>query len=185
LPIQSGSDDLLKKMNRQHTAEDYLKVIEAVRDVRPDIALSSDFIIGHPGECDRDFEKTLQLIETVGFAQAYSFKYSPRPGTPASTISEQIPEDIKSVRLEILQNLLNKQQKEFNVRFLGESVPVLFDRKGKLPSQIAGRSPHMQAVHVNCKEAKEVDKYFGSTVNVRITEAFSKSLTGIIEHTTF
>ena len=95
LPIQSGSDDLLKKMNRQHTAEDYLKVIEAVRDVRPDIALSSDFIIGHPGECDRDFEKTLQLIETVGFAQAYSFKYSPRPGTPASTISKQIPEDIK------------------------------------------------------------------------------------------
>ena len=183
LPIQSGSDDLLKKMNRQHTAEDYLKVIEAVRDVRPDIALSSDFIIGHPGESERDFEQTLQLIETVGFAQAYSFKYSPRPGTPASTISEQVPEDIKSVRLEILQNLLNKQQREFNTRFLGQSVPVLFDRKGKLPGQIAGRSPHMQAVHVNCKESEEVDKYFGRTVNVRITGAFRKSLTGTIEHT--
>ena len=181
LPIQSGSNEILSIMNRQHLVDDYIKVIEELRSVRPDIALSSDFIVGHPGETEKDFDCTLALVESVRFAQAYSFKYSQRPGTPASDMGGQVPEEVKAQRLKILQNLLNRQQLKFNDQFTGQLVPVLFERRGKFPKQIAGRTPYMQAVYVNCEEAEEVDNYFGKILPVRVTEAFGNSLTGSLE----
>ena len=143
--------------------------------------MSSDFIVGHPGETDKDFECTLALVESVRFAQAYSFKFSPRPGTPASDMGGQVLEEVKAQRLKILQNLLNQQQLEFNEQFTGQLVPVLFERRGKLPKQIAGRTPYMQAVHVNCEKAEAVDNYFGKFLPVRVTNAFGNSLTGSLE----
>jgi len=181
LPVQSGSNAILARMNRQHVAEEYLKIIDKLRSARPDIALSSDFIVGHPGETDADFQSTLDLVEAVGYAQAYSFKYSKRPGTPASDRDDQVPEQVKSDRLEALQNLLNRQQLEFNKVFVGKVVPVLFERRGKLPQQIAGRTPYMQAVHVDCENTDMADHYFGKILPIRIFEAFANSLAGIIE----
>ena len=131
LPVQSGSDSVLSAMNRQHSAADYLAILDGLRAARPDIALSSDFIVGHPGETDEDFEATLALVEQVGYAQAYSFKYSPRPGTPASAMEDVVPEAVKSERLARLQDLLNQQQIEFNEGFVDELVPVLLDRYGR------------------------------------------------------
>lgn len=150
LPVQSGSDRILEKMNRNHTADEYRTIIRRLREVRPDISLSSDFIVGFPGETDQDFEDTLQLIRDVGFAQAYSFKYSPRPGTPASGLEEQVPEDVKDARLQTLQALLADQQREFNERSIGKIMPVLFERPGRFEGQLIGRSPYMQAVHTDC-----------------------------------
>ena len=178
LPAQSGSDAILARMNRRHTAADYLRIVEALRRARPDIALSSDFIVGHPGESERDFEATLALVREAGFAQAYSFKYSPRPGTPAAEMDGQVPEAEKSDRLARLQSLLNDQQLAFNRRAVGTTVPVLFDRPGKRPRQLAGRSPHMQSVHVDCAGAGEAAALFGTIAPVAVEAAHANSLAG-------
>ena len=178
LPVQSGSDRVLAKMNRGHRVAEYLDIVEGLRRARGDIALSSDFIVGHPGETDDDFYQTLELARTVGFAQAYSFKYSRRPGTPASVQTEQVPETVKSERLAELQSLLAAQQLSFNRRFEGDAVTVLFDRRGTGSDQIAGRSPHMQAVHVDCADAGEAARGMGAIADVFIAEAHANSLAG-------
>ncbi|GAK34753.1 (Dimethylallyl)adenosine tRNA methylthiotransferase MiaB [alpha proteobacterium Q-1] len=149
LPVQSGSDRILKAMNRQHRAEDYLAIIEKLRAARPDIALSGDFIVGFPGETDADFAATLDLVRRVSYAQAYSFKYSPRPGTPASIIEDQVDEEVKIERLAALQALLNEQQLAFNQKSVGQTMAVLLERPGKMPGQLLGRSPYNQSVHVD------------------------------------
>jgi tRNA-2-methylthio-N6-dimethylallyladenosine synthase len=149
LPVQSGSDRILAAMNRRHSVADYLAILERVRRVRPDIALSSDFIAGFPGETEADFEATLDLIRAVRFASAYSFKYSPRPGTPAAEMTDQIHEECKSERLGRLQALLDAQRREFNAATVGRTIEVLFERPGRHPGQIAGRSPYLQAVHAD------------------------------------
>ena len=176
LPVQSGSDRILSRMNRRHNAAEYLAVIRDLRSANPGIALSSDFIVGHPGETEEAFEQTLALIREVGYAQAYSFKYSPRPGTPAADADDQVPESEKSERLERLQSLLNEQQLAFNQRSVGTVLPVLFDRKGKHPYQIAGRSPHMQAVHLDCADAAEAASLFGTISDVKVISAHANSL---------
>jgi len=174
LPVQSGSDRVLAAMNRQHTAEEYIRLIERIRVARPDIALSSDFIVGFPGETDEDFEATLSLIREVGFVQAYSFKYSPRPGTPASTRDEQIADEVKADRLQRLQTLVAGQQLEFNRACAGRRLPVLFDRRGRTPSQLVGRSPYLQSVHLDDAPAE----LFGKIVEIDIEEGFAMSLRG-------
>jgi tRNA-2-methylthio-N6-dimethylallyladenosine synthase len=173
LPVQSGSDTILEAMNRKHKVDDYRRIIERLRAVRSDIAFSSDFIIGFPGEEEKDFEATLRLIEEVGYAQAYSFKYSPRPGTPAAIMARQVPEEVKALRLEILQRLLAKQQSAFNKSMIGRNMPVLFDRKGRVENQLLGRTPFMQAVHVQDGSAQ-----FGTIQDVTICEATQSSLEG-------
>ncbi|MEI7670370.1 MAG: tRNA (N6-isopentenyl adenosine(37)-C2)-methylthiotransferase MiaB [Pseudomonadota bacterium] len=175
LPIQSGSDNILAKMNRKHKADLYLGIIDKLRTARPDIAFSSDFIVGFPGESDADFNATLRLIETVGYSQAYSFSYSPRPGTPAADIAEQIPEDVKAARLQELQALLMKQQKQFNEQSLGKTMKVLFDRTGKKDGQLLGKSPQMQSVYVDAGK-----EYADKIVDVTITGAYQNSLSGQI-----
>ncbi len=147
LPVQSGSDRVLKAMNRKHTADDYRRVIDKLRAARPDIALASDFIVGFPGETDAEFDETMRLVRDVTYAQAYSFKYSARPGTPAATADDHVPEEAKAERLGALQALIADQQATFNQRFLGRTMPVLFDRPGRQPGQLAGRSPWQHAVH--------------------------------------
>jgi tRNA-2-methylthio-N6-dimethylallyladenosine synthase len=174
LPVQSGSDAILEAMNRRHTASDYLRLVDRLRAVRPDLALSSDFIVGFPGESDADFEATLNLIRRVNFSQAYSFKYSPRPGTPASLLP-QVDERVKSERLAVLQGLLASQQRAFNERFVGSDLPVLFEREGRKSGQLLGRSPYMQAVHVHGP-----DRLLGTTAAVRIVEGLANSLGGIL-----
>lgn len=178
LPVQSGSDRVLALMNRDHSAADYLRIIEKLRKARPDLALSSDFIVGHPGETDQDFEDTLALIRNVEYAQAYSFKYSRRPGTPGAVMTGQLAEDIKSHRLAILQDLLNCQQIAFNETFIGHMVPVLFDRPGARPNQILGRSPHMQAVYVTCETPGDTVAQLGRVSDISIVAARANSLAG-------
>jgi tRNA-2-methylthio-N6-dimethylallyladenosine synthase len=173
LPVQSGSDRILAKMNRKHTAAEYLAVIERLRAARPDIALSSDFIVGFPGETEKDFQATLDLVRTVGFAQAYSFKYSPRPGTPASGAADAVPEAVKSERLARLQDAIMEGQMRFNQASVGTVVPVLFDQAGSRPGQLHGRSPHMQSVH-----AAAPAHLLGQIVPVRIADGRALSLTG-------
>ena len=175
LPVQSGSDSMLKSMNRKHDRESYLRVIDKFRQMRPDIAFSSDFIVGYPGETDKDFASTLDLIEKVGYAQCYSFKYSPRPGTPASVLEEQVPEHVKSERLYILQELIVKQQMEFNQSMVGKTLPVLLQKDGKKDGQLIGKSPYMQSVFVDAPKVKD-----GTIVNVAVTHGFQNSLTGYI-----
>ncbi len=148
LPVQAGSDRILAAMNRKHTADHYRRIVEKIRDARPDIALSSDFIVGFPGESDADFEATMRLVEDIGFAAAYSFKYSPRPGTPAAGKDGQVPEAVKDERLQRLQALINRQLTDFNASLVGRIVDVLFEKAGKKPGQMVGRSPYVQAVHV-------------------------------------
>ncbi|MBW8269721.1 tRNA (N6-isopentenyl adenosine(37)-C2)-methylthiotransferase MiaB [Caldovatus aquaticus] len=148
LPVQSGSDRILRAMNRGHTAADYLRLVERLRAARPDLALSSDFIVGHPGEGEADFRATLDLVRAVGFAQAFSFKYSPRPGTPAAAAPHQVPEPVKEARLAELQALLREQQAAFNRSRVGMGIEVLFTGPGRHPGQIVGRSPWLQPVHV-------------------------------------
>ncbi len=179
LPVQSGSDTVLKAMNRQHKVSDYLGVIDALRSARPDIALSSDFIVGHPGESDEDFEATLSLVRAVEYAQAYSFKFSPRPGTPAAAMDDSIDETTKSERLARLQAELNQQQSAFNARFVAGTMPVLLDRRGRDARQLAGRSPWMQAVHVNFADSSSTQEAFGSIINVVITAAHPNSLAAV------
>ena len=178
LPVQSGSDSVLATMNRGHRTADYLETVDQLRHARPDIALSCDFIVGHPGETDADFDQTLALVRRVEFAQAYSFKYSRRPGTPASVQPGQVPDTAKADRLAELQRLLASQQMTFNRRFEGEAVKVLFDRSGSRPNQIAGRSPHMQAVHVGCAAADEAARRMGTIADVMIVGAHANSLAG-------
>jgi tRNA-2-methylthio-N6-dimethylallyladenosine synthase len=149
LPLQSGSDRILSAMNRRHTGADYLAVVERIRAARPDIALSSDFIVGFPGETDGDFEKTLALARTVTYAQAYSFKYSIRPGTPAATMPGQVPEQVKAARLAALQDLLAGQQRTFNAACVDRRMTVLLEKPGRKPGQLVGRSPYLQAIHVD------------------------------------
>lgn len=148
LPVQSGSDRVLEAMNRRHRADDYRRAVGCLRNARPDIALSSDFIVGFPGESDADFDATLALVGEVGFAQAFSFKYSRRPGTPASVMARQVPEPVKEARLRVLQARLTAQQASFNASLVGRRVPVLFEGSGRHVGQVAGRSPYLQAVHV-------------------------------------
>ncbi|MCH7554787.1 MAG: tRNA (N6-isopentenyl adenosine(37)-C2)-methylthiotransferase MiaB [Proteobacteria bacterium] len=171
LPVQSGSDRVLAAMNRRHTADHYRRVVARLREVRPDLALSGDFIVGFPGESDDDFAATLALVGEIGYAQAYSFKYSPRPGTPAATLPDQVPEAVKAARLEALQSLLRAQQAAFNRRFVGRTLPVLFERPGRHPGQLVGRSPYMQSVHAAAPGAA-----IGEIVDLRIIEAGTNSL---------
>ena len=175
LPVQSGSDSILSAMNRKHTAAEYIELIAAVRKARPDIALSSDFIVGFPGETDRDAQDTLDLIEAVGFAQAYSFKYSPRPGTPAASRGKQVAEDVKRERLQRLQALLDRQQAEFNARTRHMTVPVLFERQGRGKGELVGRTPHLQLIR-----AVVPDHAIGSIADVLVTAAKGHSLDGTL-----
>ena len=173
LPVQSGSDRILEAMNRRHTADDYRRTVERLRRARPDLAFSSDFIVGFPGETERDFAATLRLVTEVGYAQAYSFKFSPRPGTPAATLEPQVPDHIKAERLATLQALLDAQQAAFNQASVGRTLPVLLEAKGRKPGQLTGRSPAMQAVHLEAPE-----RLLGRIVETRILAARPKSLSG-------
>jgi tRNA-2-methylthio-N6-dimethylallyladenosine synthase len=175
LPVQSGSDAILDAMNRQHTADDYRRIVERVRGARGDLALSSDFIVGFPGESDKDFDATLALVGDIGYAQAYSFKYSKRPGTPASAARKQIPEDVKSARLAALQDLLVRQQQAFNKSCEGRTLSVLFEKPGRKKDQAVGRSPYLQPVHVEGAGA-----LIGAIRDVRILEAQPNSLKGVL-----
>jgi tRNA-2-methylthio-N6-dimethylallyladenosine synthase len=173
LPVQSGSDRILKAMNRRHTAAQYVDIVRRIRAARPDIAMSSDFIVGFPGESNQDFEDTLRIVREVGFAQAFSFKYSPRPGTPASTLEDQVPEPVKAERLARLQELLNAQQVEFNRNCRGATLPVLLEKPGRQPGQLVGRSPYLQSVFIDADGVA-----IGDMVDVVITDASANSLTG-------
>ena len=148
LPVQSGSDRILKAMNRKHTAAEYLSLIGRIKAARPDMALSGDFIVGFPGETDADFEDTLTIIRETGYASAYSFKYSTRPGTPGANLGDQVPEEIKAERLYRLQELVNQQTTAFHASMVGKTLPVLVERVGRMPGQVGGRSPYLQAVHL-------------------------------------
>jgi tRNA-2-methylthio-N6-dimethylallyladenosine synthase len=149
LPVQAGSDRILGEMNRRHGAAEYIGIIEKVRGVRPDIAISGDFIVGFPGETDEDFEATMELVRQVRYASAFSFKYSPRPGTPAADLAAQIPEEVKDQRLYALQALLEEQRQAFNRACAGRKLDVLLDRAGQRPGQLAGRSPYLQPVQID------------------------------------
>ena len=173
LPVQSGSDTILAAMNRKHTTAIYFDVVKRIRKARPDIALSSDFIVGFPGESDADFEATMQLVRDVDYAQAFSFKYSPRPGTPAADMEAQVEEHVKSERLSELQALLRRQQQAFNKNCLGRNLPVLFTGTGRKAGQLIGRSPYLQPVHADAPE-----DYIGTIRTVDIIEVATNSLSG-------
>ena len=175
LPIQSGSDKVLKAMNRGYSAGEYLTAVERLRASRVEMALSGDFIVGFPGESEADFEATLALVRQVGYAQAYSFKYSPRPGTPAAEAALQVPEAEKAARLQELQSVLNAQQLAFNQASQGQVMAVLFDRPGRAPGQLVGRSPFMQAVHVEAGV-----EWMGRIARVRISRGLANSLAGTL-----
>jgi tRNA-2-methylthio-N6-dimethylallyladenosine synthase len=172
LPVQSGSDRVLKAMNRSHTADSYLRLLDRFRAVRPDIALSGDFIVGFPGETEAEFEETLRLVGAVGYAQAYSFKYSPRPGTPAAAMDGQIAREVMDERLQRLQAALNRDQLAFNQTSVGKQCAVLVERRGKRPGQWLGKSPWLQSVHF------EGDAGIGDLVEVELTGAGPNSIHG-------
>ncbi|KQX54290.1 MULTISPECIES: tRNA (N6-isopentenyl adenosine(37)-C2)-methylthiotransferase MiaB [unclassified Ensifer] len=171
LPVQSGSDRILKAMNRRHTAAEYLALIARIRAVQPDLALSGDFIVGFPGETDEDFEDTMRLVEAVGYAQAFSFKYSTRPGTPGAELGDQVPEDVKAKRLEKLQALLFSQQRAFAESCVGREIDLLLEKEGRMPGQLVGRSPWLQPVNVDAKASQ-----IGDIIKVRIIKAGPNSL---------
>ncbi len=176
LPVQSGSDKILKAMNRKHNVDLYKEIIAKLRKSRPEIAFSSDFIIGFPGETEQDFKDTMQLARDVEYASCYSFKYSARPGTPAANLQAAlVPDHIASKRLSTFQNLINKQQAQFNKSCEGKILPILFDRKGKKEGQLSGRSPYFQSVYVKGNE-----RLIGNIIDVKITQSFDNSLTGDI-----
>ncbi|MBX9727159.1 MAG: tRNA (N6-isopentenyl adenosine(37)-C2)-methylthiotransferase MiaB, partial [Rickettsiales bacterium] len=175
LPVQSGSDRILKAMNRKHTAADYIAIIEKLRASRPDMAFSSDFIVGFPGETDADFEDTLKLVETVGFAASYVFAYSPRPGTPAATKDEQVPEVVAYARMQRLMKTISMQQLRFNRQMVGTTQPVLIERLGRKDGQAIGKTPYMQSVVL-----ENAVHMMGRLVDVAITEAYEFSLKGEI-----
>jgi tRNA-2-methylthio-N6-dimethylallyladenosine synthase len=172
LPVQSGSDRILKAMNRSHTSGSYLRLIDRVRAVRPDIAVSGDFIVGFPGETEEDFLATLRIVEATGYAQAYSFKYSPRPGTPAAAMGEQVEPAVADERLQRLQALLNTQQLAFNQASVGRRTTVLLERAGKRPGQLVGKSPWLQSIHL------ETSAPIGELIVVEILSAGPNSLGG-------
>jgi tRNA-2-methylthio-N6-dimethylallyladenosine synthase len=171
LPVQSGSDRILKAMNRRHKASEYIALIERIRSVRPDIALSGDFIVGFPGETDQDFEDTMNLVREVNYAQAYSFKYSTRPGTPGADLPDQVAEDVKTERLARLQELLLSQQQAFMESLVGHQMDVLLEKPGRMPGQLIGRSPWLQSVNLDAKSSQ-----IGDIIQVRITAAGPNSL---------
>ena len=171
LPVQSGSDKILEAMNRGHTADAYRRIIATLRAYRPDMALSSDFIVGYPGETDQDFEDTLKLVRDITFAQAFSFKYSARAGTPAAALKTQIPEDVKDARLYALQDLLIEQQRAFNAASLGQTFDVLLTHAGRHPGQLVGKSPYLQAVHVMADP-----KHIGSVARLKVVSVEPNSL---------
>jgi tRNA-2-methylthio-N6-dimethylallyladenosine synthase len=173
LPVQSGSDRVLKAMNRRHGTDDYRRVVAKLRRARPDLALSSDFIVGFPGESDADFAATENLVREIGFAAAYSFKYSPRHGTPAASRDDQVVEPVAQERLASLQNLIAGQQQAFNRGFVGRSLPVLFERAGRHAGQLVGRSPWQHGVH-----AEAPARLMGRLVEIRIAEVHANSLAG-------
>jgi tRNA-2-methylthio-N6-dimethylallyladenosine synthase len=173
LPAQAGADRILRAMNRHYSRAEYIEAIARLREARPDIALSGDFIVGFPGESDGEFEQTLDLVRQVGYAQAYSFKYSSRPGTPAADLALQIPETVKAERLDALQELLNHQQVTFNRDTEGRIMPVLLEREGRRPGQLVGRSPYMQAVHIEAPSLR-----LGTFADVRIIAGQANSLAG-------
>ena len=175
LPVQSGSDAVLEAMNRQHSGDDYRRLIERVRARRPDIALTSDFIVGFPGESDGDFEATLGLVRDIGYATAFSFKYSKRPGTPAASLRKQIPEEVKTARLEALQKLLLSQQHAFDDALVGRIVPVLFEKPARDAGQLMGRTPYQQPVHVAVPAHR-----IGAVADVQITRRTANSLHGVL-----
>jgi tRNA-2-methylthio-N6-dimethylallyladenosine synthase len=175
LPVQSGSDRILHAMNRRHGASDYKRLVERLRRARPDLALSSDFIVGFPGESDADFKATMDLVDAVEFVGAYSFKYSPRPGTPAAALLGQVPDDVKSERLQALQEKLNAGQAAFNQGAVGKKMSVLLDGAGRHSGQLIGRSPYMQAVHVQAPE-----DHLGKIVELEIEAAHPNSLAGTL-----
>jgi tRNA-2-methylthio-N6-dimethylallyladenosine synthase len=173
LPVQSGSDRVLRAMNRRHGVDDFRRLANRLRTARPDLALASDFIVGFPGESETDFQATLALARDIGFAQAYSFKYSARPGTPAAALPGQVPDEIKVERLAVLQELLDRQQRAFNQGCAGRTLPVLFEREGKREGQLVGRSPYMQAVHALAPKS-----LLGAIADIRITAGHANSLAG-------
>jgi len=175
LPVQAGSDRILRLMNRKHGRQKYFDLVDRIRSARPDIALSGDFIVGFPGETDADFEQTMDLVRRVTYASAFSFMYSPRPGTPAATMANQVPEAVARERLHALQTLLFEQQTAFNVSRVGMTVPVLFEKSGRFATQATGRSPWLQPVHV-----EGADHLIGQIVPVRIEAGGLKSLTGCL-----
>ena len=176
LPVQSGSDRILRLMNRKHGRQKYLDLVDRIRAARPDMALSGDFIVGFPGETDADFEQTLDLVRRVNYASAFSFMYSPRPGTPAATMAAQVPDDVSRARLHALQALLTEQQVAFNASRAGMTVPVLFEKKGRHGAQAIGRSPWLQSVHV-----EDADHLIGRIVPVEIERGQQNSLTGRLQ----
>ncbi len=176
LPVQSGSDNILKMMNRKHSVKEYLNIVEKVREYNPKIAISGDFIVGFPGETDKDHLSTLNLIKQINYAQAYSFKYSKRPGTPGSILPNHVNEDIKNSRLYEVQELLRSQQLSFNTNTINSTMKVLVLKKGKKKNQYIGRSPFNQSVYFSCKN----ENLIGSLIDLYITEAFQNSLTGNI-----
>ena len=173
LPIQSGSDKILKAMNRRHTSGDYLRIIDKLKEANPNIGMSSDFIVGFPGENEDDFQATLDVVDKVQYIQAFSFKYSPRPGTPAAIMPNQIPEKIKKARLEILQNKLFDYQNKFNQASIGKIMPVLFETQGRHAGQLIGRTPYMQNLHAELSKDN-----LNKIVKVKVTAATTNSLTG-------
>tara|TARA_R110002126_G_scaffold6736_5_gene34347 strand:- start:7911 stop:9248 length:1338 start_codon:yes stop_codon:yes gene_type:complete len=175
LPVQSGSDRMLKAMNRSHSARSYLDILDKMRKVRPDIALSGDFIVGFPGETDQDFEETLEIVRAANYSQAFSFKYSPRPGTPAAGMDEQIAPEVMDERLQRLQALLNEQQYAFNQQTVGRTTDILLERKGKLDGQLIGKTPWLQSVHIISPDLE-----IGDLVEIDVTQAGPNSLTGQI-----
>src|ERR1044072_2780618 len=178
LPVQSGSDRILDAMNRRHTRAGYLRTIERLRTARPDLLLTSDFIVGFPGETEDDFAATLRLVDEVGYSDSYSFKYSQRPGTPGATMPDQVAEEVKSERLARLQAAIRRHQLAFNPRFRGLPLDVLMEKPGLLPGQLTGRSPYLQAVNVMAPQS-----LIGDIVSVRITELGTNSLFGVLADT--
>ncbi len=174
LPVQSGSDRILKAMNRSHTTQSYLRTLEKVRAARPDIALSGDFIVGFPGETEADFEATLSIVDEVGYAAAYSFKYSPRPGTPAATMEDQIPSAVMEDRLKRLNERINAHSLAFNRTKVGSDTDILIERKGRRDGQMIGKSPWLQSVHV------ETDAMPGAILAVTLLSAGPNSLAGAV-----
>ena len=175
LPVQSGSNDVLAAMNRRHLVDDYRRVVANLRAVRPDIALSSDFIVGFPGETDADFDATLELVDEIKFAQAFSFKFSARPGTPAAEMGDQVVDTVKEERLQRLQERLSKHQRAFNGSCVNRTLPVLFEKAGRYPGQLVGRSPYLQPVHAAADSA-----FIGAIAEVHIEAALANSLSGCL-----
>ncbi len=173
LPIQSGSNNILELMNRKHTAESYLEIIEKVKAVRSDMTFSSDFIVGFPGETEKDHQDTLDIIDRVPYSACYSFKYSPRPGTPGASMQNMVAEHIKDKRLQEMQSLLFAKQLEYNQSSVGKVMPVLFDRKGSKEGQLLGKTPYMQSIYVDAPE-----RLFGEIIDVEITKATQNGLAG-------